>query len=88
MATAALQVGFCAESKELGTWLKHCHERRKRERCLPTRHDAAWLHEFDRIEQVRLAGSSLFGPNSQLEPCSVLPNQMLGHAVTAGIDLC
>lgn len=46
------QLGFCAESKELETWLKHCHDRLKREHSLPSRHDAAWLHEFDRIEQV------------------------------------
>ena len=60
-------MGFCTESKELETWLMHCHERLKRERCLPTRHNAAWLHEFDRIEQVHLAGSSLIGCNSQHE---------------------
>ena len=48
-----VQLGFCAESKELETWLKHCHDRLKRERSLPSRQDAAWLHEFDRIEQVR-----------------------------------
>lgn len=50
--SAHLQVGFCAESKELEIWLKHCHDRLKRERSLPSRQDAAWLHEFDRIEQV------------------------------------
>ena len=48
-----VQLGFCAESKELETWLKHCHDRLKRESSLPSRQDAAWLHEFDRIEQVR-----------------------------------
>lgn len=50
--SAHLQVGFCAESKELEIWLKHCHDRLKREHSLPSRQDAAWLHEFDRIEQV------------------------------------
>ena len=47
-----VQLGFCAESKELETWLMHCHDRLKREHSLPSRQDAAWLHEFDRIEQV------------------------------------
>ena len=51
-----VQLGFCAESKELETWLMHCHDRLKREHSLPSRQDAAWLHEFDRIEQVIIAG--------------------------------
>ncbi|CAK0778911.1 hypothetical protein CVIRNUC_004665 [Coccomyxa viridis] len=61
------QVGFCAESKELETWLMHCHERLKRERCLPTRHNAAWLHEFDRIEQV------MSGKRFRVQPPRVQP---------------
>lgn len=64
----APQLGFCAESKELETWLKHCHERLVRERSLPSRQDAAWLHEFDRIEQVLADAARLVLASHYLYP--------------------
>ena len=47
------QSGFSAEGKELEAWLKLCHERVKCGNTPPSRKDAAWQGEFDRIEEVR-----------------------------------
>lgn len=46
------QSGFSAEGKELEAWLKLCHERLKGTHTPPSRKDAAWQCEFDRIEEV------------------------------------
>ena len=47
------QLGFSAEARELEAWLMRCHERATRERSRPSRADAVWQREFDRIEEVR-----------------------------------
>ncbi|CAL8470038.1 g9580 [Coccomyxa elongata] len=46
------QSGFSAEGKELEAWLKLCHERVMCGNTPPSRKDAAWQSEFDRIEEV------------------------------------
>ena len=52
-AAGGAQLGFSAEARELEAWLMRCHERAMRERSRPSRSDAVWQREFDRIEEVR-----------------------------------